>query len=196
MGTMTVDVHDLDGSWDLTTLPPNVRLGRDCVVERKDSFSRLRSERDPGVVLGDRVHVSTWTEFSVEPSGCVAVGDDSVLVGAIFMCAGDILLGRRVLVSYQVTIADCDFHPTDPALRRADAVAIAPEGDRAQRPPLVTRPVTIGDDVHIGIGALVLKGVTIGEGAQILPGAVVTHDVPAGAVVAGNPARVVDDGNP
>ncbi|HEY3671836.1 MAG TPA: acyltransferase [Acidimicrobiia bacterium] len=190
---MTADRNDLDGSRDLTTLPPNVHLGHDCFVERKDSFARFRSERDPGVVLGDRVHVSTWTEFSLEPAGFVTVGDDSVLVGAIFMCAGDIRVGKRVLVSYQVTIADCDFHPIDAALRRADAIAIAPEGDRTRRPPLVTRPVVIGDDVRIGIGALILKGVTIGNGAQLLPGAVVTHDVPAGATITGNPARVVDD---
>jgi acetyltransferase-like isoleucine patch superfamily enzyme len=55
-----------------------------------------------------------------------------------------------------------------------------------------TRPVTIADDVWIGIGAIVLKGVRIGRGARIAAGAVVTRDVPEGAMVAGNPARVVE----
>jgi len=51
----------------------------------------------------------------------------------------------------------------------------------------------VGDDVVIGIGAMILKGVRIGAGARIEAGAVVTSDVPAGAVAAGNPARVVGE---
>jgi acetyltransferase-like isoleucine patch superfamily enzyme len=124
----------------------------------------------------------------------VEVGDDSLLVGALFMCADRIRLGARVVVSYNVTIADCDFHPRDPELRKRDAVANAPGGDRRQRPPLLARPVVIEDDVWIGIGAIILKGVRVGAGARVGPGAVVTASVPAGAYVAGNPARAVAPG--
>lgn len=49
----------------------------------------------------------------------------------------------------------------------------------------------IGNDVWIGHGAMVLSGVTIGDGACIGAGAVVAKDVPAYAVVAGNPGRIV-----
>lgn len=52
----------------------------------------------------------------------------------------------------------------------------------------------IGDGVNIGVGALVIGPVTIGDGATIGAGAVVITDVPAGATVVGNPARVIDDG--
>jgi acetyltransferase-like isoleucine patch superfamily enzyme len=96
-----------------------------------------------------------------------------------------------VVVSYHVTIADSDFHPLDPAVRRRDAIANAPGGDPSRRPVVDASPVVIDDDVWIGIGAYVLKGVHIGRGAHIEPGAVVTRDVEAGAVIAGNPARVV-----
>lgn len=189
---MTMDpgeLAEITGGWDYGTLPPNVRIGAGCRFERKPTFARFRSERDPGLVIGDRVRIYTWTTFNVEPTGFVEVGDDSVLVGAVFMCAGEIRLGRAVVVSYGVTIADSDFHPLDPAARRADAIANAPGGDRSARPPVESRPVTIGDGAWIGIGAIVLKGVTIGAGARIGPGAVVTSDVPAGGTVAGNPAR-------
>jgi acetyltransferase-like isoleucine patch superfamily enzyme len=183
----------LTGDWDYSTLPPNVQLGRDCFLERKDSFELYRSTREVGLRLGDRVSAYTWTTFNVEAGGCVEVGDDSVLVGAVFMCAEQITLGQRVVVSYGVTIADSDFHPHDPELRREDARANAPSGDKSRRPAIVSRPVVIEDDAWIGVGAIILKGVRIGAGARIGPGAVVTSDVPAGATVAGNPAQVVHD---
>ena len=178
--------------WDDSPLPPNVRTGADLVFERRrETFEKFRSTRDPGLVIGDRARIYTWTSFSVEADGEMTIGDDCVLVGASFMCAQRITLGDRVVVSYNVAIADCDFHPLDPEARRRDAIANAPEGYVADRPPLVARPVSIGDDVWVGIGAMVLKGVTIGPGARVGAGAVVTQDVPAGATVEGNPGRIV-----
>ncbi len=54
-----------------------------------------------------------------------------------------------------------------------------------------SKPVTLGHDVWVGHGAIVLPGVTLGTGCAVGAGAVVTKDVPAFAVAAGNPARVI-----
>jgi acetyltransferase-like isoleucine patch superfamily enzyme len=184
------DISDVTGAWDYGSCPNNISIGRDCWLERKDSFHLFRSQRQPGLVLGNRVKVFTWTTFNVEPSGFLDVGDDSTLVGPVFMCAERISIGKRVVISYAVTIADSDFHPVDPDLRKQDAIASAPFGDRSTRPPFVSKPVVIEDDVWIGIGAIILKGVRVGRGARIGAGAVVTSDVPPSAMVIGNPARV------
>jgi maltose O-acetyltransferase len=69
------------------------------------------------------------------------------------------------------------YHPTEPEPRRAKLEAAA--------------PITIGDNVWLGGGAIVLPGVTIGDHSVIGAGAVVTKDVPARALAVGNPARVV-----
>ncbi len=190
----TDEFKAITGGWEHASLPKNIRVGADCFLERKDSFKRFRSTREPGLVIGNRVKVYTWTEFNIEPAGVVEVGDDSILAGAVFMCAEKISIGKRVVVSYNVTIADSDFHPRDPELRKLDAMANAPGGDKSQRPAVIARPVVIEDDVWIGIGAIILKGVRIGRGARVGAGAVVTKDVPAGATMAGNPAQLVEAG--
>ena len=126
-----------------------------------------------------------------------AVGQNT-LIEAPFHCSygRNIQLGRNVYVNANcvildsgvVTIGDgtmigpsvqiyCADHHRDPAKRR--------EGiERAL-------PVAIGRDVWIGGGAIVLPGVSVGDAAIVGAGAVVTRDVPAGARVVGNPARIL-----
>ena len=57
--------------------------------------------------------------------------------------------------------------------------------------PPSAKPVIVGDDVLIGANAVVIEGVSVGDGAVVAAGAVVVNDVPAGAVVAGVPARII-----
>ncbi|MGH7560646.1 MAG: acyltransferase [Gemmatimonadales bacterium] len=54
------------------------------------------------------------------------------------------------------------------------------------------KSVTIGRDVWVGAGCIILPGVTIGDGAVVAAGSVVTHDVPRHAIVAGVPARAIN----
>ena len=186
------DIWNVTEEWDLSQVPDNVRLGERVQIERRDPFRRYFTTQEPGLILGDDVVVYGWSEFSIEPSGVVEVGPRSVLVGASFMCAERITVGADVVISYYVTLADCDFHPLDPTLRRQDAIASSPGGEAfAERVPFETSPIVIEDGVRIGPGALVLKGVTVGAGAEIAPGAVVTRSVPPGFRVEGNPAQQV-----
>ncbi|KPH09721.1 sugar O-acetyltransferase [Rhizobium acidisoli] len=95
--------------------------------------------------------------------------------GCTILDSGRVTIGDRSMFGPGVQIY-CAEHHKEAALRSA-GIEIA-------------RPVSIGSDVWIGGGAIILGGVTIGEGAIVGAGAVVTRDVPAGATVVGNPARI------
>lgn len=114
-------------------------------------------------------------ELATEPGARLIIGADcSINYGVSIGCTHSIRLGERCRVGPYVMIVDSAFHELL---------------DRSQRPP--SQPVSIGDDVWLGAKASILPGVTIGRGAVVGTGAVVTRDVPAFAVVAGVPAKMV-----
>src|SRR5262249_4663228 len=116
----------------------------------------------------------------------------TLLNGALVMAEEKIEIGSHCLVSWNVGIADSDFHPLEPAQRLIDAQALAPYlENRPARPTLKTAPVKICDNVWIRMNAVILKGVTIGESSVVAAGSVVTKNVEPNTVVAGNPAVVV-----
>lgn len=96
--------------------------------------------------------------------------------GGVFLDCASITIGAATQIASNVQLLTPD-HPRDPAQRRAGWEA--------------AHPITIGENVWIGGGAIVLGGVTIGDDAIVAAGAVVTKDVPAGATVAGVPAKVI-----
>lgn len=113
------------------------------------------------------------------PGATLSIGDDFGMTGGSLVCDQRISIGDRVWVGANAIITDTDFHPLDPEKRQSQPMAAD------------TAPVTIEDDVFIGMNALVLKGVTIGAGSVVAAGCVVARDVPPRSVVVGNPARVV-----
>jgi len=177
----------IEGDWFDRQLPANIIVGEGVRIDSSHGFHGFTSQLECGLSAGDNV-VFWRAGISTGPNAMITIGDDCYFANAAITCELAITIGDRVIACMGSTIADCDFHPIDPAERIADTIAIAPGGDRSLRPHMGSKAVTIGNDVWIGPNAAILKGVTIGDGAVIAAGAVVTSDVPPGACVAGNPA--------
>ncbi|MER6134167.1 sugar O-acetyltransferase [Streptomyces sp. NPDC001815] len=108
----------------------------------------------------------------------------------------NITIGARTFVNYNLTALDvaaitigedCQIGPNVQLLTPTHPLEPQPRRDKLE----AARPITIGDNVWLGAGAIVLPGVSIGDNSVIGAGAVVTKDVPAGVVAVGNPARPV-----
>ena len=114
-------------------------------------------------------------------SARISIGDDFGITGATICATNAVTIGDGVLVGCNVIIADTDFHPVDHGERR---YADRPRASDRER-------VTIGNNVFLGTGSIVLKGTTIGDDCVIGAGSVVRGEVPSGTVYAGNPAELV-----
>jgi acetyltransferase-like isoleucine patch superfamily enzyme len=169
--------------------PANIVVGAGVRMDSVSGFKQFRTKAEVGMRIGDRTTLC-GVQFATSERGVIEIGADCYLDGASVIAEERVTIGDRVVIAVQVTIADSDFHPIDPEQRALDCVALSPSGD-GNRPPFLTRPVVIEDDVWIGFGAVLLKGVRVGRGAIIGAGSVVTKEVPAGMFVLGNPARIV-----
>lgn len=113
-------------------------------------------------------------------NGQIIIGNNVGISGSSICARQKVTIGNNVLIGSGCLITDSDAHPINWLDRR--------DGRNGNTQ---CAPVEIGDDVFIGARSIILKGVTIGDRAVIGAGSVVTKDVPADALVAGNPARVI-----
>ena len=159
------------------TLHGWVRLGSHVFI---DDRVLLYQEDEGPVVLGDRVRVQSDVHVQTAQGGGVTIGADSRLQRGCQVEAflAPIRIGSRVGLAPR-----CALYSFDHSFKPGAPYSVQ---------PLQTKGgITIEDDVWLGHGAIVLSGVRIGKGAVVGAGSVVTRDVPAGAVVAGAPARVI-----
>ena len=178
--------------WAHGTLPPHACVGTGTVITGDHAFKRFRGKALDALVIGanctmDGVH------FAVEAEGRISIGDYCYFTNAVLLCELELRIGNYVVIGWNASIADSDFHPIAPAERIADAIACSPLGNGRTRPTVARRPVIIEDNVWIGPNATILKGVRIGAGAFIEAGALVTRDVPPRARMLGNPAQVIGE---
>jgi acetyltransferase-like isoleucine patch superfamily enzyme len=155
-------------------------------------WPQFRKQPGGKIIIGKRFYAVSqmyWNSIGVfQPvlihafgiNSTIEIGDDVGVSGCTITALKEIKIGSRVLIGSGVLITDNDGH------------AIYPE-NRHLSNDIATAAVSIEDDVFIGARAIILKGVCIGKGAVVGAGAVVTKDVPAFAIVAGNPAKIVGD---
>ena len=176
--------------WTHGALPANVRVGAGTLITADYAFKRFRTREPEALLIGahctmDGVH------FALGNKGRVVIGDYCYFTNAVLLCELELRFGNYVVIGWNATIADTDFHPLAPAERIADAIACSPLGEGRPRPEIPCRPVIIEDDVWVGPNATILKGVRVGAGSWIEAGSLVTRDVPPRSRVLGNPAQII-----
>lgn len=142
-------------------------------VDEQDTRRAILEELLGGVGAGTVIR----PPFSCDYGRYITIGANTfVNVGLVALDVAPISIGDDVQIGPNVQLLT-PTHPIEPEPRRAKWEA--------------AEPITVGANVWLGGGAIVLPGVTIGDDTVIGAGAVVTRDLPAGVVAVGNPARVI-----
>lgn len=152
---------------ELAAARPAWRFGADAFLSELAAVS-------PDVLrLGDRSYIAAGAYVT----GDVRIGADCS-VNPYAVVRGDVAMGDGVRIGAHTSIIGFNHTMDDP-------------GRPVFRQPLTSRGIRIGDDVWIGSHVVILDGVTVGSHSVLAAGAVVTKDVAPGAVVGGNPARLL-----
>jgi acetyltransferase-like isoleucine patch superfamily enzyme len=128
-----------------------------------------------GCEIGEGTKVGTFVEIQKD----ARIGQRCKISSHTFICEG-VEIGDEVFIGHNVSFIN-DKYPA----------AVNADGSMKQAADWTVTPTRVGHRASIGTSATILCGVTIGDGAIVGAGSVVTKDVPAGAIVAGNPARVL-----
>ncbi len=135
------------------------------------------------LMMADDSHIEIASSFIVYSDSRIILHEGARLsFGGGYINSGvDIECFERISIGMNVSIA------SNVVIRDGDSKKLFFEGEFVNP----NCPITIGDNVWIGIGAKVLKGVRIGSGAVVAAGSVVISDVPANSMVAGVPAKLI-----
>jgi galactoside O-acetyltransferase len=158
-------------------------IGRDVLIDREAAF--LSPEF---IDLGDRVRIDRGVLISAGPEG-VSVGYNSHIAAGVLVYGG----GGRVTIGPLCNLSSVTRCYTVSDDFTGDYLAGATLPERFRN--VARGDVTLAPCVLVGSGALLLPGVSLGEGSVVCAHTVVSHDVAAGAVMVGHPARQIAQRN-
>jgi acetyltransferase-like isoleucine patch superfamily enzyme len=153
--------------YDFCRIAPDVQLGKDVTIH---AFVNLY-----GCSVGDRSRIGTFVEIQKN----AFVGRNVKISSHTFICEG-VIIEDDVFIGHNVTFIN-DLYPR----------ATTGDGTLQTEEDWAVGTTLIKKGASVGSSATLLCGITVGENAIVGAGSVVTKDVPPGAVVAGNPARLM-----
>ncbi|MCQ8211868.1 2,3,4,5-tetrahydropyridine-2,6-dicarboxylate N-acetyltransferase [Cetobacterium somerae] len=158
----------------------------EILQENKENIKNYFVEniaRNSGVPLLDTKNINARIEPGAIIRDKVKIGNNAVIMmGAVINIGAEI--GEETMIDMNAVLGGRAIVGKRCHIGAGTVLAGVIEPPSAQ-------PVIVEDDVMIGANAVVIEGVKIGKGAVVAAGAIVLQDVPQGAVVAGNPAKVI-----
>ncbi len=152
---------------EFVSIAPTVKLGKGV---RLSKFINLY-----GCEIGDETKIGAFVEIQKNAS----VGKRCKISSHTFICEG-VEIQDNVFIGHSVTFIN-DSYPR----------ATTPAGELQTEADWKVEKTVISRGASIGSGSTILSNITVGDNAIVGAGSVVTRNVPANAIVAGNPARVL-----
>lgn len=166
--------------------------GRNYLVNYTGKISLCDHSIKEDITICD--HVQIYGTIISQSRGKIIIGN-YVTIGrnAKIQCCDKVVIEDHVIISEGVSIVDSNNHPLSPEFRKMQSMTSRSSSLHLWKYSKHA-PILIEENAWIGEFARICKGVTVGRNSIVAANAVVTKDVPADSIVAGNPARIVNNG--
>jgi acetyltransferase-like isoleucine patch superfamily enzyme len=164
-------------------------IGGNHLFAKTSTITLFDGSNKSDIIVGNNCLI--WGHLNSQNKGKIVIGEwVFVAHSTSIISCNRIEIGKDTQIGPYTVISDNNSHPISPAYRRM--MSHTPNfSDVRHLKHSANAPICIGENVWIGEKVRICKGITIGENAIIAANSVVTKNVPANAIVAGNPARIV-----
>ncbi len=164
---------------------PEVSMGPGVIIDYKTVVINKGNK----ITLGENVYIRSdsrgyqagmpfpATLLTDVKNATISIGANTRIVGAYIHAQDSIVMGKNCLIASGVNILDSNGHQVYSLNRTVNR-------DKPEK-------IVLGDNVWVGINAIILKGTTIGSNSIVAAGSVVKGDFPDNTLIAGNPAKAV-----
>ena len=180
--------------WFGTGIPSNIQIAEDVYIDSSYGFAGCHTAMENGIAIDNATGLYDRTSFAIGLNARMKIGKFSILNGCNFICNQYIEIGSYCMISWGTYISDSWLINIGTSSKeKEDKLRYASNSIQRNINPYCgeTAPVLIDDGAWIGFGSTILPGVKIGKYAVVGCKSVVSINVPAFAVVAGNPARII-----
>lgn len=153
----------------------------------KINYTRIKTKKSNSLKIGKKSIIDGQIVFEKD-NASIVIGRNCYISGSL-ISIDKIIIGNNVLIAWGVTLLDHNSHSTI-WIERGNDIEEWFEGKKDWT-KVKHSPITINDNVWIGLNSIILKGVTIGKNSIVAAGSVVTKNVPDNVLVGGNPAKII-----
>ena len=183
----------IDGDWYDRGLPDSVTVADNVYIDTSYGFAAFHAKQPDALFIDEASGCYDRSSFIVSPKGKIRVGKFTILNGTTIVCNDRITIGNHCMLAWGSVLTDSwvDTGLTSIAARQALLYAAASDPLRTYPFFGSPAPIVLEDNCWVGFDSIILPGVRLGRGCVVGCKTVVAGDVPAYAVYAGSPARVV-----
>jgi acetyltransferase-like isoleucine patch superfamily enzyme len=183
----------IDYDWFEQGIPGNVEMAENVYIDTSYGFSAFHSLLPDAMSVGNGSGCYDRATFVTGEKGKIHTGEFNIWNGSTFICNKEIKVGNHCMFAWGSVITDSWINEKHFPVHQRRKMLEATLKDSLRILPLYKepKPILIEDNVWVGFDAVVLPGVKLGKGCIAGSKSVVTEDVPAYAIVAGNPATII-----
>lgn len=183
----------IEYDWFDHGIPANVVFSEQVYIDSSYGFAAFHSALPVAMTMGKGSGCYDRATFITGKKGKIEIGEFNIFNGSSFICNKEIRVGSHCMFAWGSVVTDSwlNGHLLTAEQRRKILNSTAKDKLRPLPSDTVSKPVLIEDNVWVGFDAVVLSGIRLGRGSIIGSKSIVTEDVPAYAIVAGNPAKII-----